>query len=596
MATAQTGTNPSAHPSGCCCAACLGLECLGRPRFFPGQLLSEQDLNAGLDYVRAKTRLHNRYLHGPGVVCGLEVVCHDCDGLVTVKSGYAIDPCGNDIVVCQDVDFDVLKAIKACCDARKRQRRTDCDPYQPPSDPGCQEVEQHWCITIKYQETQARPVTALRNSTSQACGCGSSGGCGCGCGGQSSGTMSSSATNGCSGSSSSTATASTTPSLGACEPTRILEGYLLGVVEEPQDGCFDLSKILQQTLYGRILTCLRSLSDYISRRLPATNQDVVLATAAGELSGDTQVQSVFETCCRLRQIVIDLYTNNPFNVHCQSLRVLDQIRCTSPREDLAAADYVASARSNLENLLTLLFQYVLDCICHNLLPPCSANPCDDRLILACVTIRNGQIVNICNFSCRRFAGAFPSLYYWLSAIPIVPYLLRLILRICCDEGQVRSNSPVVNELVAFLAKIDPNGGLRRALFEGRFALPKMYESTLGEAIGRLTLENIANAIPPGSLNVATLNGLNVDAAQGMCVKAKVTAVVRELRSPDEVPVLATLLQRPFAAGGDTVTLYVSGAKVAAAVRTGAAEALQEQVRAMRAELDSLKASLQTPRP
>ena len=77
------------------CPACGGLQCLCRPRFFAGQLLTEQDLNRLDAYVRAKNRLHNRYVHGWGVVCGLEVTCHDCENLVRVSAGYGLSPCGD---------------------------------------------------------------------------------------------------------------------------------------------------------------------------------------------------------------------------------------------------------------------------------------------------------------------------------------------------------------------------------------------------------------------------------------------------------------------------------------------------------------------
>ena len=60
------------------CPACGGLECLCRPRFFAGQLLTEDDLNRLDHYIVAKNRLHNRYLIGWGVACGLEVVCNVC--------------------------------------------------------------------------------------------------------------------------------------------------------------------------------------------------------------------------------------------------------------------------------------------------------------------------------------------------------------------------------------------------------------------------------------------------------------------------------------------------------------------------------------
>src|SRR5690349_21018508 len=57
------------------CPSCGGLECLCRPRFFAGQLLTDEDLTRLDHYIQAKNRLHNRFLHGWGVACGLEVVC-----------------------------------------------------------------------------------------------------------------------------------------------------------------------------------------------------------------------------------------------------------------------------------------------------------------------------------------------------------------------------------------------------------------------------------------------------------------------------------------------------------------------------------------
>src|SRR4051812_39330766 len=80
-------------PSPCCdttCASCGLLECLCRPRFFAGQLLSEQDLNRLDSYIRAKNRMHNLQLHGWGVVNGLQVRCGDCGDGVIVGTGYAI--------------------------------------------------------------------------------------------------------------------------------------------------------------------------------------------------------------------------------------------------------------------------------------------------------------------------------------------------------------------------------------------------------------------------------------------------------------------------------------------------------------------------
>jgi len=85
-----------------------------RPRFFAGQLLTEDDLQSLEDYVLAKNRLHNRHLFGAGVVCGLEVLCDPCgDGHVAVQPGYALDCCGNDIALDCRISLDINALVRS---------------------------------------------------------------------------------------------------------------------------------------------------------------------------------------------------------------------------------------------------------------------------------------------------------------------------------------------------------------------------------------------------------------------------------------------------------------------------------------------------
>ena len=180
------------------CLTCGMLECVCRPRFFAGQVLTADDLNRLDAYIRAKHRLHNRQLHGWGVVNGLEVTCNPCGDGVMVGCGYALSPCGDDIVVCDAVTVDVCDLIKRCRDAEKNQQ--PCAPFQQPGAVDCEAAEEDWILAIRYAETPARGVKPLYSNGNDcscgksscsccgsktktaACTCGAGGGGGCSCG------------------------------------------------------------------------------------------------------------------------------------------------------------------------------------------------------------------------------------------------------------------------------------------------------------------------------------------------------------------------------------------------------------------------------
>ena len=70
-----------------------------RPHFFTGQLLTADDLQADQDYIRGKSCLHNRFLHGWGIVTGLNVSA-DHENVV-VSPGLALDCAGNELVLAE---------------------------------------------------------------------------------------------------------------------------------------------------------------------------------------------------------------------------------------------------------------------------------------------------------------------------------------------------------------------------------------------------------------------------------------------------------------------------------------------------------------
>ena len=152
-------------------AANLAATAFVRPRFFAGQLLTEDDLTALTDYTTAKDRLHNRYLFGAGVVCGLWVSCDPCGGsTVTVQPGYALDCCGNDLILRCAATLDVNAMIR---DLLATQLGKDCgDPCadQGTSSSGRQgsPVTRHYRLYARYGEQETDPVAPY--ATGDQCG------------------------------------------------------------------------------------------------------------------------------------------------------------------------------------------------------------------------------------------------------------------------------------------------------------------------------------------------------------------------------------------------------------------------------------------
>jgi hypothetical protein len=73
--------------------------------YFDGQLLSADDFRTEQDYHRNMRYLHNRLLHGWGVVDGLDV--DDDGGRVRVSPGVAIDALGRELVLPERVHIDL---------------------------------------------------------------------------------------------------------------------------------------------------------------------------------------------------------------------------------------------------------------------------------------------------------------------------------------------------------------------------------------------------------------------------------------------------------------------------------------------------------
>lgn len=79
-----------------------------RLRFFPGRLLTAGDFALEQNYFRGKQKLHNRALHGFGIVSGLRVTAQS--GKIFVTAGLALDCEGNELVLETNEDLSTPQA------------------------------------------------------------------------------------------------------------------------------------------------------------------------------------------------------------------------------------------------------------------------------------------------------------------------------------------------------------------------------------------------------------------------------------------------------------------------------------------------------
>lgn len=156
-----------------------------RPRYFPRQLITPEEMNLEQAYFRDRMRRHNRLLHGWGVVCGARVCpvprpkdadgehdrppddCGPCPGWepwkVVVTPGYILGPYGDEIMI----DSRVIVDLRQHCTPG-----TSADCWSQAPDPWCSDVqmsgvESPLFVTVRYREMMTRPVRV----PPPGCGC-----------------------------------------------------------------------------------------------------------------------------------------------------------------------------------------------------------------------------------------------------------------------------------------------------------------------------------------------------------------------------------------------------------------------------------------
>ncbi|MCM1103323.1 MAG: hypothetical protein NC409_04375 [Clostridium sp.] len=116
-----------------------------RNRYFYGKLLGVDDFEAEQKYMNDKRRLINRFMHGCGVVCGLNVV-QIGDDAISVEPGMALDFAGREIVLDEPV-------------TRKLSELEGFSDYAASMEAGG-----YLYLCIEYEEYEKNPVYSVADS------------------------------------------------------------------------------------------------------------------------------------------------------------------------------------------------------------------------------------------------------------------------------------------------------------------------------------------------------------------------------------------------------------------------------------------------
>ena len=513
------GAMVSVAPCGCGTASCASCQGQGivRPRFFAGQLLTEDDLQLLTDYAGQKNRLHNRHLFGAGVVCGLDVTCHPCgDGRVIVDPGYALDCCGNDLTLACAQTLDINEMVRdlrrsqlggfdceepcpdprADVDCTEQTNQEETDDKQQTSNSGQAKLPRfRYCLYIRYCEQSSDPV--MPYSTGDDCG------------------------------------------RLACEATRVREGVKFELRCSPlpdaanpliQRLCACLGDLKKLQQIGKSLKQLQAhneiahstlrvngegfnansaakelplavkkLGDTLStisaadkretapgtsekmnrllvkdeisrdevsqlavlinqfRALPIEQQREFLAKERGEGStfsdnisaGERQLGQVIGLTAassvaavdEVRNWLLERLNNSPFLTDCTLRQRVYKL--IPPSFGAGKGDYEDRARlliATLDSLMEAAIDYLRDCVCRALNPPCV--PCEDSaVLLACLDVEKCKVIKVCNLE-RTFVLSPAAVRYWLPPLQLIGNLAE---RLCCAPLQLLLNEDPTND-------------------------------------------------------------------------------------------------------------------------------------------------------
>ncbi|HEU4837590.1 MAG TPA: hypothetical protein VFS90_24385 [Pyrinomonadaceae bacterium] len=439
------GGSTSGSPCGCGGAGCGSCVAQGivRPRFFAGQLLTEDDLQLLSDYVGQKNRLHNRHLFGAGVVCGLEVACDPCgDGRVIVHPGYAIDCCGNDLSLScpQVVDLNALvrdlrkdDCVDPCPEPKKLKGKTETPIGDDTPKPNFR-----FCLYIRYCEKPTDPVTPY--STGEDC-----------------------------------------VQVG-CEPTRIREGVTFELrcvdphmarnplIEKLCLVLGDLDKLPR--VFRSFKRLPEAVNGFVEEKKKAISRAELLRLKLGKGKGlinpDDDIAPVDNNESKtggldpknllvtkadfdiVRNWLLERLNKSQFITDCTLKHRVYNL--SLPRLQDQTEGELGVAAENTKDLAVMFIDYLRGSVSRVLNPACS--PCEDpAVLLACLDWEECEVKRICNME-RTYVLSPAALRYWVPPIQLAGNLLEKLTCVPWEDLPKKDDGEDLNLLALLREEVE----------------------------------------------------------------------------------------------------------------------------------------------
>ena len=367
---------PASSKSGCQCEqcrdadTCCDLLCFERPNYFCGHLLTDADLLREQTYFREKNKLYHRSFHGHGIVCGLRIMCDcECEGYVRIEQGYAIDDCGNDLVVCNPLRFNVIKALRDKGWLVDEAKPDPCEPKKP--DDECH-TRQCFYVAACYHEEPADFTAPF------VPGC--------------------------------------KPKLADCEPTRIHEMVTFDVLNELPPKAVPLSGLKKRIEACFDLFCTGQFAQYLQQH--ADQIEAILTGQAVAVRYDCR-----QLFCDLRGLLLLYLKKHPDYYNCTLEAEIHAIPLPEHAAKNHQADikkqqpqieYTDRCREAICKLIDLAARHVYTCVLNEFVPYCPQPVKASCVVLGTIEVERGEIIEICNCP-RDYVWSFANFFEVLAA-------------------------------------------------------------------------------------------------------------------------------------------------------------------------------------